>query len=89
MCVCSPFVDLVEKGEDLTCWGSGSPLRQFIYSRDLAKLFIWVAESYEETDPIILSVPEEDEVSIKDVVHMVAEASDFKGEIKVSGCPFC
>jgi nucleoside-diphosphate-sugar epimerase len=63
----------MQKGEDLTVWGSGSPLRQFIFSRDLAKLFIKVLEEYDSSEPIILSVPEEDEVSIKDVVRMVAE----------------
>ncbi|KAK2162699.1 hypothetical protein LSH36_93g03041 [Paralvinella palmiformis] len=43
----------------------GAPLRQFIYSLDLARLFIWVLREYPEIDPIILSVGEEDEVSIK------------------------
>lgn len=36
-------------------WGSGKPLRQFIYSIDLAKLIIWVMREYEEIEPIILS----------------------------------
>jgi len=35
--------------------GTGKPLRQFIYSRDLAKLFIWTLREYKETEPIILS----------------------------------
>ena len=35
--------------------GTGKPLRQFIYSLDLAKLFIWVLREYNEIDPIILS----------------------------------
>ena len=35
--------------------GTGKPLRQFIYSRDLAKLFIWTLREYEDIDPIILS----------------------------------
>lgn len=38
-------------------WGSGAPLRQFIYSRDLAKLFMWTLRDYKEIDPIILSGP--------------------------------
>ena len=38
-----------------TVWGTGSPLRQFIYSHDLARLFIWVLREYQEVDPIILS----------------------------------
>lgn len=44
-----------EKGESLQCWGTGSPLRQFIYSEDLARLFIWTLREYPEIDPIILS----------------------------------
>lgn len=71
-----------KNGEDITAWGTGSPLRQFIYSRDLAKLFIWVMEEYHSVEPIVLSVPEEDEVSIKDVVYMVAEAAKFTGNVK-------
>ncbi len=35
--------------------GTGKPLRQFIYSRDLAKLFVWTLREYEEISPIILS----------------------------------
>jgi len=66
---------------DLTVFGSGKPLRQFIYSVDLAKLFVWVLDKYEELDPIILSVGEEDEVSIGDVAHMIAEAMEFKGKL--------
>lgn len=62
-------------------WGTGAPLRQFIYSLDLARLFIWVLREYPEIDPIILSVGEEDEVSIKQAAEMVVEAMDFKGEV--------
>jgi GDP-L-fucose synthase len=65
----------------LTVFGTGKPLRQFIYSQDLARLFVWVLKHYDEIDPIILSVGEADEVSIRDVAYMVADAMDFKGEI--------
>ncbi|KAI9303140.1 hypothetical protein BJ944DRAFT_241716 [Cunninghamella echinulata] len=60
--------------------GTGKPLRQFIYSRDLAKLFIWTLREYEEIDPIILSVGEEDEVTIKDVADAIVKAVGFEGE---------
>jgi GDP-L-fucose synthase len=46
---------LQENNTPLTIWGSGKPLRQFIYSYDLAKLFLWVLREYDEVDPIILS----------------------------------
>ncbi|GBM86981.1 GDP-L-fucose synthase [Araneus ventricosus] len=70
-----------KNGTPLTIWGSGKPLRQFIYSNDLARLIVWVLREYNEIDPIILSVDEEQEVSIKDAALAVAEAFDFKGEV--------
>jgi GDP-L-fucose synthase len=68
-------------GTDLTVMGTGKPLRQFIFSHDLAKLMVWTLTDYHEISPIILSVGEADEVSIKDVVEMIAEAADFKGTL--------
>jgi GDP-L-fucose synthase len=65
----------------LTIWGSGKPLRQFIYSLDLAKLFLWVLREYDEIEPIILSVDENDEISIKQAAEAIVEAMDFKGPV--------
>lgn len=60
--------------------GTGKPLRQFIYSRDLAKLFIWQLREYNSIEPIILSVGEDEEVSIKQVSDAIVEALEFEGE---------
>ena len=57
--------------------GTGKPLRQFIYSEDLAKLFMWVLESYNSRDSIILSVGEKDEISIKDIAYKIAESFNY------------
>lgn len=62
--------------------GTGKPLRQFIYSRDLAKLFIWQLREYPEIDPIILSVGEKEEVSIKQVADAIVKAVGFEGDYK-------
>lgn len=70
-----------QAGTDFVIWGSGTPLRQFIFSRDLAALTVWVLRGYDAVDPIILSVGEEDEVSIRDVALMVAEAMGFEGKV--------
>ena len=35
-----------QNGSDLTIWGSGKPLRQFIFSRDLAELVVWATLEY-------------------------------------------
>ncbi|CAE6486291.1 unnamed protein product [Rhizoctonia solani] len=62
--------------------GTGKPLRQFIYSRDLAKLFIWMLRDYESVEPLILSVGEDEEVSIKSVADAIVKAVGFEGEYK-------
>jgi len=68
-------------GTPFTVWGSGRPLRQFMYSGDLAELTVWVMRSYDSPEPIIISVDEEDEVSIKDVALAVVKAMKFEGEV--------
>ena len=49
------FDTFLENNTPFVVWGTGSPRRQFIYSLDLARLFIWVLRYYDEVDPIILS----------------------------------
>ena len=61
--------------------GSGKPLRQFIYSEDLAKLFMWVLESYNDKSSIILSVGEKDEVSIGFIGQLIAKSFDYDHNI--------
>jgi len=68
-----------ENKTPLTIWGSGKPLREFIFSKDVAKLTEWVLYNYNENEPIILSTSEE--ISIGDVVDMIVEIMNFKGEI--------
>ena len=70
-----------KNGTDLTIWGTGKPLRQFIYSKDLARLTVWVMRNYHSPDPIILSVDETDEISIGDLAKLVADAMGFEGNI--------
>jgi GDP-L-fucose synthase len=64
---------------DFTVWGSGEPLREFIYSKDIAKIAEWALYNYEGTDPLIISGDEE--VSIKDLVGMLVDEFKFKGKV--------
>jgi len=66
---------------DFVIWGSGSPLRQFIYSEDLGALMVWCLYNYNQPEPLILSVGEEDEISIADVARLIVEAMNFKGNL--------
>jgi len=70
-----------KNGTPFTAMGSGKPLRQFIYSQDLARLFIWVLRNYHDPNPIILSTDEEAEVTIKQVVDTIVKAMDYQGEV--------
>ena len=60
-------------------WGSGKPLREFIFSKDVGKLTEWVLDNYEGEEPLILSTS--DEVSIKDVVNLIVKHMSFDGEV--------
>jgi GDP-L-fucose synthase len=64
--------------EKFVVCGSGKPLRQFIYSIDLARLIMWALLEYEEKESIILSVGENDEVSIKDVGLEIAKQFNYE-----------
>ena len=64
---------------DFTVWGSGKPLREFIYSKDIARIAEWALYNYEGTDPLIVSGDEE--VSIKDLVGMLVDEFKFKGKV--------
>ncbi|EPZ32781.1 GDP-L-fucose synthase [Rozella allomycis CSF55] len=70
------------EGSPFIVSGTGKPLRQFIYSRDLGRLMIWALREYKEIDPIILSVSEQDEVTIKDVADSIVKHMNFKGDYK-------
>lgn len=68
-----------ENKTPLSIWGSGKPLREFIFSKDVAKLTEWVLYNYNENEPIILSTSEE--ISIREVVEIIVELMNFKGEV--------
>lgn len=68
-----------ENKTDFVIWGTGKPLREFIFSKDVAKLTEWILDNYNESEPIILSTSEE--ISIKDVVDIIVEIMNYKGNV--------
>ena len=71
-----------QNDEPFVVRGSGKPLRQFIFSIDLARLLMWTLTDYEERESIILSVSEKDEISIKDVAQSIADAYSYGENIQ-------
>jgi len=60
-------------------WGSGRPLREFIYSRDVARLLVDLIDTYDSNEPLIISTGKEH--SIKELVETIAVATGFTGDI--------
>ncbi|XP_026333518.1 GDP-L-fucose synthase [Hyposmocoma kahamanoa] len=74
--------DVMQNGEPtFSVMGTGKPRRQFIYSLDLAKLFLWVLRNYENVEPIMLSVDEDDELPISAVAETIKQAHGYTGDI--------
>lgn len=67
-------------GVDFVMRGSGKPLRQFIYSEDLAKLIMHLLQSSNKEN-VILSSPEKDETSIENVSRMIARCFDYEDKL--------
>ena len=64
---------------DFIVWGSGKPLREFIFSKDVARLSEWAIDNYNESEPIIFSPSEE--ISIIDLVDLLVKEFNFKGKV--------
>ena len=60
-------------------WGSGDPLREFIYSEDVARITENLLLNYEGKDPVIISTSEE--TSIRDLAEAIKKTSCFEGQI--------
>tara|TARA_R100001082_G_C4358422_1_gene158084 strand:- start:1094 stop:2011 length:918 start_codon:yes stop_codon:yes gene_type:complete len=59
-------------------WGSGKPLREFIYAKDVAQLALWALHHPEHSNMILSTGTE---VSIKELVFEIVKAMDFKGDV--------
>lgn len=60
--------------------GTGKPLRQFIYSEDVAKIIMYILEYFNE-ESIIISPPEKDEISIEYIANIIAKKFEYTDKI--------
>jgi GDP-L-fucose synthase len=69
-----------EQGQDeVVLWGDGSPTREFLYVEDCAEAMYLAVERYDGAEPVNLGTGEE--ITIRDLADLVAEATGFEGEI--------
>lgn len=65
--------------QSVTCWGDGSPLREFLYVDDLADLCVFLMNNYSGNETVNAGTGEE--ITIRQLTQLVAETVGFKGEI--------
>lgn len=75
------FADAADQGlESVTCWGTGKPLREYLYVKDCASLMLQALVAYEDsTKPLNLGGSVE--LSIKETAETVAAEAGYRGSI--------
>lgn len=72
--------DAVRNGDrSIEVWGTGKPTREFLYVDDAAEAIVLAAENYNGPEPINLGSGKE--ISIKELVHLIAKETGFAGGI--------
>ncbi len=66
--------------KSVTCWGDGSPLREFLYVDDLADLCVFLMNNYSGNETVNAGTGKE--ITIKELSEMVARIVGYQGEIK-------
>lgn len=64
----------------VTCWGDGTPLREFLYVDDLANLCVFLMNNYNGDEPV--NAGSGKELTIRELTEVVARIVGYKGEIR-------
>ena len=65
--------------EEVTCWGDGSPLREFLYVDDLANLCVFLMNNYSGDETVNAGTGKE--LTIKELTELVAKVIGYTGKI--------
>lgn len=75
------FHEAKEQGlTEVMCWGTGSPLREFLYVDDLADACVYLMNNYSGNETVNVGTGKE--LTIKQLTELVAEVIGYTGEIK-------
>ena len=66
--------------DTVTCWGDGTPMREFTYVDDLADACMFAVEHYDNAE--LINVGSGQDVSIFHLAHKIAALTGFKGKIE-------
>ena len=70
----------VSGAEVVTCWGNGSPLREFLYVDDLANLCVFLMNNYSGNETVNAGTGKE--LTIKALTELVAKTVGYEGRIE-------
>ena len=70
----------LEENEQVECWGTGAPMREFMYVDDAAEAVVQALEKYEDVDTP-LNIGTGTDISIKQLVDYIVKATNYKGEV--------
>jgi GDP-L-fucose synthase len=75
------YYEAVQTGQErVVMWGTGAPVRDFVYAGDVARTIPQFLESYDATGPV--NVSSGSPMSIRELAGAVAEATGFRGAIE-------
>lgn len=63
----------------VTCWGDGSPMREFLHADDLASACLFMLENYD--GDVALNVGTGQDITIRELTEIIAEVVGYQGEI--------
>jgi GDP-L-fucose synthase len=74
------FHEAKEKdASEMTLWGTGSPMREFLHADDLAEACLFLMENYNESELVNIGTGED--VTIENLAALVKQIIGFQGEI--------
>lgn len=74
------FHEAKESGAtEVTCWGDGSPLREFLYVDDLADLCVFLMNNYSGNETVNAGTGKE--ITIRELTEKIADVTGYKGRI--------
>ena len=69
----------INNAEQVTIWGSGSPLREFLFADDLAEACYYLMENYDE--PTLVNIGTGEDISIKDLALLIKKVIGYEGAL--------
>ena len=69
----------INNAEQVTIWGSGSPLREFLFADDLAEACYYLMQNYDE--PTLINIGTGEDISIKDLAILIKKVIGYEGSL--------